>query len=256
MSNKKNISTTYLSVVVPAFRAEQFIYNNLANLDKVLQKTRKTYEILCVVDGSPDRTQKEAERYFKINPKVRIFSYRKNQGKGYAVGYGFSKARGQLLGFIDAGTEINPNDMLTLIKTQQDRGADIVVGSKRHPKSKIDYPPLRRLLSIGYFLINKILFDMQVNDTQFGMKLYKRSVFKRIQKYLSINGFAFDIEMLALANFFGYKIVESPVRLSSNKESFSTITFKGGFLKNSLIVFKDTVRIFWRLRKCIEINLI
>jgi len=249
MSNRKINRSPYLSVIVPAFRAQQFIYNNLVNLDKVLKKTHQNYEILCIVDGSPDRTKKEAERYLKINPKIRIFSYRKNRGKGYAVRYGFAKARGQLLGFIDAGTEINQDDMLTLIKIQREEEADIVVGSKRHPKSTIDYPPLRKLLSIGYFLINKILFDMPVNDTQFGMKLYKRRVFKKIQKYLSIDGFAFDIEMLALANFYGYKIVESPVRLSSKKESFSTITFKGGFLRNSFIVFEETFKTFLRLRR-------
>jgi glycosyltransferase involved in cell wall biosynthesis len=219
------------------------------NLDKVLRKANRKYEILCIVDGSPDRTEKEARRFLIINPKLKIYSYRKNRGKGYAVRYGFSKARGQLLGFIDAGTEINPQDLLTLMKIQKEEGVDVVVGSKRHPLSKINYPPLRKLLSLGYFIINKFLFGLPVRDTQFGMKLYRRNVFRRIKRYLSVNGFAFDIEMLSLANHFRYKIVESPIRLISKRESFSTITFKGGFIRNSLIVFRETIKIYQRLRK-------
>ena len=95
-----------LSFVIPAYNEEDFIENTLGSIDTIIQGKHLPYEIVVVDDGSRDRTFNNAMRYAKRNGHVRVLTYPKNVGKGYAVRTGFMKSIGQVVIFADGDMEI------------------------------------------------------------------------------------------------------------------------------------------------------
>ena len=233
-----------ISIIVPAFKEENKISESVRHIEKVLEKINLKYEIIVVVDGVIDNTLVKASKLKSKN--VKVYSYVKNMGKGYAVQFGIEKANGDVIGFIDAGLDIDPAAIPLLLEYMKLKEADIVLGSKLHPDSKIKYPLPRKLLSWGYREFSHILFGFDVKDTQVGLKLFRKRVAKDIFPKLAVRGFAFDIEVLALAYALGYrKIIEAPIKLRFN--NLSTIT-SYNFWQISLQTFMDTIGVFYRLK--------
>ena len=235
-------------MIVPAYNAEGYILKNLTELQKILKRTKKSFEIICVIDGATDETEKQAEKAKKRYREIEVIAYSKNQGKGYALKYGMERAGGKIIGFIDAGRDINYEDILVLLKLMIKEKADIVVGSKRHLHSQVFYTGLGKYFSYGYQFYVKILFNLSVSDTQAGIKLFKRKIIKKVLSALCVKGFAFDIEILSVSEkYMDARIIEAPIRVRLD-ESASSIKIKGGFIINSLSVFLDTLAVFYRLK--------
>ncbi len=231
-----------LSVIVPAYQQEKTIGKDLKRIQNVLNKLRYDYEIICVVDGEVDKTRETAENV--ANEKIKVVGYKQNNGKGYAVRYGMARSRGDYVLFIDAGMEIDPNGISMLMEHLEWYNADIIVGSKLHPASKVKYSYSRRILSFGYRLLVRFFTGLRVSDTQAGIKIFRRQVLTDVLPRLMVKRFAFDLEMLSVAHRLGYKrIYEAPIELDytfsplSNAASWQSI-------KNMLI---DTLAIFYRL---------
>ncbi|MCX7928157.1 MAG: glycosyltransferase [Patescibacteria group bacterium] len=241
-------SRRFVSIVVPAYKAEKTIKENLLILKNVLDRIRYNYEIICVVDGVLDKTEQEAKKLEKKFPGiVKVLSYEKNLGKGHAVRYGMANAKGDIIGFIDAGKDLNPYGLPLLLEHFEWYDADILIGSKRHQASKVVYPWQRRILSFGYQMFVRVLFGLDVKDTQVGMKFFKREVLKRVLPRVLVKEFAFDIELLSVSHFLGYrKIYEGPVEL---KMEFGTSTIVSkGFWRTVLKMIWDTLAVFYRLK--------
>jgi glycosyltransferase involved in cell wall biosynthesis len=242
------MSRLQLSVIVPAYKQEKTIAKDLKRIRKVLNKLRYKSELICVVDGLVDKTYDMAKQVEKVAQGVKVYSYHKNMGKGYAVRYGMAKSRGKVIAFIDAGMDINPNGISMCLEHLEWYGADIIVGSKRHPASKIlEYPWQRRILSLGYQGLARVLFNLNIRDTQTGMKFFKREVLEKVLDRLLNKKFAFDVEMLSVAHRLGFKrIYEAPVELKMEFEA-STIATKG-FMKTAVLMLWETLAIFYRLK--------
>jgi glycosyltransferase involved in cell wall biosynthesis len=229
-----------LSVVVPAYREGPRIYGNLHRLLGELDLLAMDYEVIVVSDGNTDATASEAERI--KSPRVKVLSYQVNMGKGYALGYGVKHAEGRLVTFIDADMELDPADIRPFIDLMESGDHDIVIGSKRHPDSRVHYPGFRRLLSVGYQLLIRILFNLNVHDTQTGHKLFQRRVLADVVPLLAVKEFAFDLELLVVAHHLGYtRVVEAPIRLDYQ---FQTTVRPWAVYK----ILWDTAAIFYRLR--------
>jgi glycosyltransferase involved in cell wall biosynthesis len=235
-----------ISIIVPAYRAEKFIVESLKKIDRVVSSIDKNYEIICVVDGWVDNTYKLASLLASKNPRLRVFGYRKNHGKGYAVRYGMKQAKGRIVGFLDAGLEIDPRNLKKLVQIFNANKAHVVVGSKRHPESKVEYPFGRKVVSFIYFLWVKLLFNFKVSDTQAGIKLFRSELITKVLPNLEINGYAFDCEVLSLSRKKGFtRIYEAPIVVRRLKYEESTIASRG-FVKSSLEMFTDTFRVFYK----------
>ena len=144
--------------------------------------------------------------------------------------------------------DLNPNGLSMLLEHFEWYGADIIVGSKRHPVSKVIYPWQRRILSIGYQLLVRMLFGLRVRDTQVGMKFFKREVMEKVLPRLLVKKFAFDVEILAVSNYLGFKrIYEAPIDIKLMFGGTSTITSQK-FLRTVLGMLLDTLAIFYRLK--------
>ena len=214
-------------------------------LEAVLKANNYKYEIICVIDGRLDKSFEKVKSL--KNPKIRVLEYAQNMGKGYAVRHGMQHAKGEIIGFVDGGHDVKYSSIPLALEHMKWYYADVMIGSKRHPASKVVYPWQRRIFSWGYQFGEKFLFDINVRDTQVGMKFFRSDVIKKILPKLCVNGFAFDIEMLAVANQMGYnKIYEFPVEIEMEFEG-STISSKS-FLKTAWKMMWDTLGVFYRLR--------
>jgi glycosyltransferase involved in cell wall biosynthesis len=240
--NKKKL----LSVIIPTYKKEDTIEKDLVTVDKILKEGLSDdydHEIICVIDGDLDNSFKNAKKAAKKSKSIKVYLYKVNRGKGYAVRYGMGKAKGDLISFLDAGMEISPKGIMMLLAHMDWYDADIIVGSKRHPVSRVNYPLKRKIISVGYHWVTKIMFRIKLTDTQSGIKIFKRNVVDKILPRLLVKRYAMDIEMLAVANYLGFKrIFEGPIELTFDK---STSSIKWSTIFHMLW---DTIAVFYRLR--------
>lgn len=233
-----------LSLVIPVYKQEKTIVGNIDSLNKTLSSLPYKYEIIVVVDGFLDKTFEKAKKLESRN--IRILGYEKNHGKGYAVKYGILKAKGDVVGFIDAGMDINPATIPLLLDLMKFHDADIVIGSKLHSESIVNYPFTRLILSWGYRTLTKLLFGFAVRDTQVGLKFFKEKVAKEVFPRIIVKKFAFDVEVLAVARSRGYtKIIEGPIELDFG--GANTIT-SGNFWRIIFLMLWDTAAVSYRLK--------
>jgi glycosyltransferase involved in cell wall biosynthesis len=233
-----------LSLIVPAYRQQRIITKNIKSLRRSLEDLDIPFEIIVVVDGKTDLTYQRASKL--RSKKVRILGYKENKGKGFAIKYGVEKARGDIIGFIDSGMDIDPMGVSMLLNHMIWYDADIIVGSKLHPVSQVKYPLWRKILSWGYRTGTRILFGFTVRDTQVGIKFFKENVAKTVFPLLLVKRFAFDVEILAAAYSVGYKkIYEAPVKLifKPNNSSIKNLHL----WKTIFLMLLDTLAIFYRV---------
>jgi glycosyltransferase involved in cell wall biosynthesis len=235
-----------LSIIVPAYKQEKTIVEDIKRLDKELSALPYKHEIIVVVDGFVDETFIKIKNQESRIKGLKVTGYEKNRGKGSAIKYGVSEASGDIIGFIDAGMDINPTEISIMIDLMEWNDADIIVGSKLHPESKVNYPLNRRILSWGYRTLTHILFGFKVKDSQVGFKLYRKKVAKDVFPKIVVKRFAYDIEVLTVAYKLGYKkIFEAPVELDFR--GVSSIT-SSNFWKIIFWMLWDTAAVFYRLR--------
>lgn len=237
-----------ISIIVPCYRQEKTIVKDLKRIKGVLDKLRYPTELICVVDGKIDQTFEKASKFAKKYSNVKTIGYETNKGKGYAVRFGMGQSHGDVIGFIDSGMDLNPNGLAILLEHFEWYDADIIVGSKRHPVSKVFYPWQRRILSIGYQILVWSFFGLKTRDTQVGMKFFKREVLEKVLPRLLVKRFAFDVEILAVSNYLGYsRIFEAPIDITLRFGGTSTITSQK-FLRTVLAMLWDTSAVFYRLK--------
>ncbi len=232
-----------LSILMPAYNEANSIAQNVCETVETMQALGLDFEIVVIDDGSMDGTHAAASNALRAWPeRVRVVRCRRNEGKGNALICGAWYSRGDYIAFLDADMDLHPEQLASFFAIMEARNADVVIGSKFHPDSKVDYPPLRRVYSFFYYMLVRALFGLPVRDTQTGIKLFKRVVLERVLPRILVKRFAFDLELLANVHHFGYRIVEAPVTLN-----FQRVCSR---LRLSAVwnVFLDTLAIFYRMR--------
>ena len=226
-----------LSVIIPAYNEEGRVLKTIRHVRDLFNEFGMDHEIIVVDDGSTDGTFNEATSEQFDN--VKVVGYKQNRGKGYAIKYGLTFITKDLVTFLDADMELDPGQISILFEYMLKNDADIVVGSKRHPLSRIEYYPLlRRFLSQMYNIVLRLLLQLEIRDTQAGFKLMRREPVQNIFPMMRVKRYAFDVEFLAYATRFGYKIVEAPIILKFTRKGFGRIN-----LKTVINIFLDTVAV-------------
>jgi dolichyl-phosphate beta-glucosyltransferase len=222
-----------ISVVIPTYDEEKRIYKTIKKIINYLKSRNYSFEIIVVDDGSKDKTT-EIVRQIR-DKRLRVISYDKNKGKGYAVKTGMLAAKNNLALFCDADLSTPIEELDNFMKFVDDY--DIIVGSRVIEGHKIlkKQPFLRVFLGIVFSKITKTILDTGLQDTQCGFKLFRNC--RDILKKQTIDGFAFDVEILFLARRKGLKILELPIVWKNVRGS------KLNPLKDSLNMFKDILKI-------------
>lgn len=238
MTRTKNKRPVRLSVITPAFNEGAHIRENLLAICDSLVGCEA--EIIAVDDGSTDDTLAEIKRAAKSRPIIKPVQLKFNAGKGASLFRGFERAQGNLIVFFDSDLEIAPRYIVKLLAVMQDEQADVLAGVKDPNSNR--FPAPRRMTSSLYRNTVKFLFDLNISDTQTGIKVFKREVLEHSIPRMSVSRFAFDLELLVAASRFGYKIVESPVEVSYvRKGGMGRMKFGALFA-----TFVDTLGIYFR----------
>ena len=210
-----------LSLVVPCHNSERVIENSIREYHSFFSKAFKNFEIIVICNDCWDNTakiSKELEQQFPIRT-IEI----PQRGKGYALIKGFNEARYDLLGFLDADNPFDLNKIIEMTNHLKQREVAIVSKFLRGgiKKQKIF---IRRMLSLGAFIVSRILFDMNFRDTQAGAKFFKKEVWQKVKTNYVCTGFDWDIEFLYKVKKNNFRIAE--VYIPCKPEEFSTFRLK------------------------------
>jgi len=200
-----------VSIVMPAYNVEDDILDTVEMVRRVMAGFN--YELIIVNDGSIDGTRRMLEGL--RDGCVKVVDHVVNLGKGAAIKTGVKYANGEYVVILDADRDIDARNIRKYIDAL--REYDVVVGSKRHPNSTYQAPILRKILSIGYNKLVKIMLGIKVGDTQTGFKAFKTKHLKTIMKVIVVKRYSWDAEVLAVANMLKLKIVEAPVHIKQKK---------------------------------------
>jgi glycosyltransferase involved in cell wall biosynthesis len=192
---------------MPAYNEAECIAKSITATKEQFESVCEDLEIVVVDDGSTDGTGKLVGTTY--DHKIKVISYDRNKGKGYALKEGFNYVTGEFSFLVDSDLEIHAKELTAYIEALE--FADIVIGSKRHPLSFVETPILRRFLSLGFNLLERLLTGVQASDTQAGLKGARSSSLYRVLPLLSVKRYAFDAELLAVSSLLGLRIKELPV---------------------------------------------
>jgi dolichyl-phosphate beta-glucosyltransferase len=229
-----------LSVVIPAYNEAERLAPGLRKAADYLRSRGLSYELLVVDDGSRDATAQVAERFGADG--VRVLRHERNRGKGGAVRTGVLATRGErvLLSDADFSTPIEE------LEKQERRlpEAPVVVGSRAVEGSNIRerQPLYRELMGKTFNRIIRILGVRGISDTQCGFKLLRGDVARSLCADLTIDGFAYDVELVWLAQRRGHRVAEVGVVWENSPDS------RVDPIRSSLSMLWDVIRIRLRHR--------
>ncbi|MBI4845867.1 MAG: glycosyltransferase family 2 protein [Candidatus Omnitrophica bacterium] len=238
-----NVCGKKISVIMPAYNEASNIKANIEETIRTFDDFKCDYEIIVVDDGSNDDTYKKVKEIADALRKGQVLIKRnhENFGKGRALKKGARYINGDYVIFLDADMDLHPGQIATFFDIMELTEADIVIGSKLHPNSHIQYPLSRRIISTVYYAMIKLMFGLPIHDTQTGLKLFKAEVLRRVMPKILIKDFAYDLEILANAHKDGFKIEEAPVILISQR--FNGRIGMGDIWRT----WWDTLAIFYRM---------
>ena len=242
---RETVGDERLSIVMPLYHLVAEVEQNLREVAELFERHGVNTELVPVDDGSGDGTDAvlgslrfDGFSHVTVKPVI----CRRNGGKGAALRAGFEASTGRYVMLLDGDLDIHPKQTPYFFEEMVTKGADIVVGSKRHRRSVVQYPWHRRLVSGCYFTLVKWFVGLPITDTQTGMKLFKREVLGPALDRMLVKTYAFDLELLSIAASRGAKIAEAPVVIRFGD--------KFGALKPRTVwqMSLDTLAVFYRLR--------
>ncbi len=229
----------YLSVVIPAYNEARRILPTLARFDEWLSAQGWPYEVLVADDGSTDGTVDLVRAFGADHPAVRVSPQDTNRGKGYALKRGVTETAGAFVLYTDADLPVDPAALPWFIAPLETGGYDLTIASRWVPGAPPPegVPPSRAAISTTFRLLMRPFILNGVADTQCGFKAFRGPVARHLFPQLTIDRFAFDVELIYLAQRAGYRIKEVPVCI--HHAEGSTVHP----LRDSLDTLRDLVRI-------------
>jgi dolichyl-phosphate beta-glucosyltransferase len=231
-------STIGLSVVIPAYNEAGQLPGTLRRTLDYLTARAERFEVVVVDDGSTDTTAAVAAGELRgLRDRGRVLRNGLNRGKGAAVQHGMLAARGARVLFTDADLS-TPIEEVEKLERALDRGAAVAIGSRALDRSLIEgHQPTWRDMSGRLFnLTMQVVALRGVWDSQCGFKLFAGEAVEPVFARQRISGFAFDVELLAIARRLGLRVAEVPVRWSNCPDT--RVTLRAG-----LRAFVDLARV-------------
>jgi glycosyltransferase involved in cell wall biosynthesis len=240
------IEKVQLSIIIPAYKEGDRIGVNLLSIKRYLETKDLAYEILVIVDGSPDNTAEISRGFAEQIPHLRVIENPQNHGKGYVVRQGLLEARGDIRVFLDAdgSTSITHVDRALALF---DEGADVVIGSRDIAGAyvQVHQPRYREIMGdMGNWLIRLVLGLWKFPDTQCGFKALRAHAAGAVASRMVVDRFGFDFELIVLARKLGFTVVQMPVRWLNEEGSTVGLTGPNGFIQVLIDLFKTRCRLW------------
>lgn len=230
-----------LSVVIPAYNEALRLPHTLDRICHYLQQRALSYEVLVVDDGSRDATAEVAEGFAERG--VRVLRQGTNRGKGAAVRAGMQASRGDRVLICDADMS-TPIEEIELLEARLPE-APLVLGSRAVTDARITrrQPLYRELMGKTFNRVIRLLGITGIQDTQCGFKLIEGQLARRLAAKLTIERFAYDVELIWLAQRQGCRVVEVGVTWHNSPAS------KVHPVIDSVSMLRDILRMRWRHRR-------
>ena len=215
------MTSPFLSIIIPARDEADRLPKTIERLQDFFRYNSWSLEIIPVIQGA-DKTGTLICELAQKDPRIKPIIDPQGRGKGRAVRSGVEQAQGDVILFIDADLSVPPHCLAQLLEQfQSSSSCDILIGSRRHPQSNITHPQpwRRRLLGRVFNIFLRSLRLTKFYDTQCGCKFFRRDVAKTLFSYATVNGFAFDVEILLIAKNLGYHVEEAPVEWADGGHS-------------------------------------
>lgn len=197
----------------------KLLLSKMSDILEVLNKLAYLYEFIIVIK------EEESLNLEGIVPecaldleKVKIVNYDPKVGKVFTLLRGFQFASGDLIFFIDPALDLKKEDIGKFIEDFDGEITDIIVASKFHPESNVDYPAVRHVLSKFYYWFLKKLFSLNVKDVNTDCMLFKRNVLKNIVERIITKKYALNLEIFVVARHLNYKVKNVPIKLGSRQK--------------------------------------
>ena len=237
-----------LSIIIPAYNERERLPETIGKILDYLKEHEWSWELLIADDGSSDGTPELIEADF---PLVQVVRTPHNQGKGGAVRRGMLAARGRLRLFSDADLSTPIDELDGMIPALERGGYDLVIASRALPESQliVHQPWWREKAGRFFNRLVQPLSGLPYVDTQCGFKLFREGAARLLFTRQQSTGWAFDVEILMLAQLFGLSVLEYPVRWINNEAS------KVSLLRAAPRMIRDILRFrWWRFtgRMCAE----
>ena len=232
----------FLSIVIPAFNEEARILDTLRQVVAYLAARDFPWEVVVADDGSSDATNAISAQFAAETPNVRVLSL-PHRGKGWAVRQGMLAAQGKYRFLCDADLSM-PIDQVKRFVPPELEEVDLAIGSREAAGSRrIGEPSGRHVMGRVYNNLVKTLAVPGLNDTQCGFKCFRGEIVPQLFEHQTVDGFAFDVELLVLAAKHGLRVHEVGIDWYYREHG------KVRLFRDSLAMTWDLLKIRWRHRR-------
>lgn len=247
-STARGTNFEMLLIILPVKNEEKTIEKTARDLYEWCKESVESFQLIFIDDMSEDNTSGVIQGL--NNPKITVLRNQFDRGKGSNIKTGFILSNliykfkeKDLIAFIDGDGQIRPDNIKTMLNIMQLYQADVVIGNKKHLFSVTKYSWKRMAVSFVYNVMVKILFGIGYDDTQCGIKIFKKEVLGKVIEKINCKRYAFDLELLVAIRELGFIIADCPVVIKpqENKGSAS--------IKNVLETFLDTIIIWFRMQR-------
>lgn len=235
-----------LSIIIPMYNEAAIAEACVRTLAGAMESAGMSYEILFSDDGSTDGCaaiiEKTARELVLSGGEVRVVRAGRNRGKGHAVRLGMRAAQGDFCVFTDCDLAYGTDVISAMANRMKASPADVLIGSRAiADDGYAGYTLTRKLASKAYVRLLALSAGFRYTDSQCGIKMFRREAAQKIFSLAETDGWAFDFELLLLADKFGYTIEEHPVTVLNHRES------KVHLLRDSLRMAGDVRKIRTRI---------
>jgi dolichyl-phosphate beta-glucosyltransferase len=227
--------TPDISLILPAYNEARVIPTTIGQAVEYFRARGLQYEIIVAADGA-DGTREIVRKMAEANPQLSAIGSDQRRGKGLGIREAMALAKGALIGYADADNKV-PIDEFDKFRPILAGGADAVIGSRRRGATIERKQPLyRRVGSEGFHWFMQTVVGLPgIQDTQCGFKFFQRSVAKELFRRQKINGYMFDVEILAIARQMRYRVEQVPIRWRDDADS--RLNLVSGNLRNVRDIF-------------------
>jgi dolichyl-phosphate beta-glucosyltransferase len=230
----------FLSIVLPAFHEARRLPPTLQRLAEFCEGLAFPYEVLVVVERGSDGTLEIAAEFAARQAHFQAIDNQVKRGKGYAVRSGMLRAKGAHIFYMDADLSVPLADVSKfLAHFAAHPEIDVLIGNRQHARSQITLAQswLRRSMGVTFNRVLRLCGVAPLHDTQCGFKAFRHAPAQAIFSRQKLDGFAFDVEVLLLAERLGYKIEDLPVEWINSPES------RVRMVRDSLQMLRDSLRV-------------